>query len=646
MIEEPPRAFAYQPALDGLRAIAVVGVLLYHGGVSWMPGGFLGVDLFFTLSGFLITSLLLIEVGGGGRVAYGRFWSRRLRRLFPALLAMLVLVAAYLWFWAPGSQRAAIRGDALATLGYVVNWRFVFTEASYFDQFLAPSPLRHAWSLAIEEQYYVVWPVLLTGLVLVVGRRLLALAGVIGGLALASTVWMWVLFEPGRDPSRVYYGTDTRAQSILVGAVLAVVLTRFPLRPPRWAQIAIVVLGALALVAVVTSWTRVGELDRSLYEGGFLLHALGSTAIILAAIVPGTNVVKWILSISALRAVGQVSYGLYLYHWPVFLVVNGARTGLSGFGLLALRLLITGAIAVASFVLIEKPIRHGTRLTGRSVWIATPIAVVAVVALLVGASMRPVAASRPVVVTSTTTTGSAPAAGSTAPPTTTEVVITTPVRVAVLGDSFAYDVGLGLRRLGEAGEPVIATDAGRPGCGVARGGVIRADQREIDVAATCGDWADEWGAALADQPEFALVVTGAWEMTDRDLGAGFLAYTTPAHDEFLAAEFRDAIAFIRARGVEPVLATFPYVRLREYPDGTEPPNNDPRRVRHLNRLIREVAAAEDVAVVDLNGFLAPDDVYTAELDGVVVRDEDQAHFSPVGEEIVGRWLIRELAKLR
>jgi len=636
----PP--LAYQPALDGLRAVAVGAVLLYHGGVSWMQGGFLGVDLFFTLSGFLITSLLLREVMVG-RVDYRRFWTRRLRRLFPALIAMLVLVAWYIGVFAPQSQRAQIRGDALATVAYVVNWRFVFTEASYFDQFLAPSPLRHAWSLAIEEQYYLLWPLLLTGLVLLLGRRLLTSGAVVALLGVVSMLWMWVLFDPAADPSRVYYGTDTRAQSVLVGAALAIALTRWPLRPSRAWTIVITVLGAVALVALATAWMRVGETDPALYRGGFFLHAVGSTAVILAAVLPGGNVVKGVLSISVLRWIGKVSYGLYLYHWPIFLIVNGERTGLSGGSLLAIRLIITGGVSVMSYVWLEEPIRSGARLTGRAAWIATPLAVVAVIALLIGASMRPVDAVVSRSVRPTTT--SAPSSADSSVP-TTAAPITVPVGVAVLGDSFAFDLGEGLQRLQAAGEPVVAVDAGRPGCGVARGGVIEADQRPIDVGGTCGDWREAWGDALAAQPEFALILSGAWEMTDRDLGNGMTRYGSPAHDEYLIAEFEAAIAFIRSNGVEPVLSTFPYVRLREYADGTEPPNNDPRRIRHFNRLLESIGAKTGTAVIDLNGFLAPNDEYTDVVDGVYVRAEDHAHFSLEGEEFIGRWVINELATLR
>ena len=204
----------HQPALDGLRGAAVAGVLLFHAG--HLRGGYLGVDAFFVLSGFLITSLLLAEGARTGTVALGAFWARRARRLLPALLAVLAFVAVYSLVVASAAERTTIRGDGLATLGYFANWRAIFSGTDYWALFGSPSPLEHTWSLAIEEQFYLVWPLLLVAIT-AAPRRVLALAG---GLAIASFVWMQVLYDPA-SPSRVYFGTDTRLASILIGAALA-----------------------------------------------------------------------------------------------------------------------------------------------------------------------------------------------------------------------------------------------------------------------------------------------------------------------------------------------------------------------------------------------------------------------------------------
>ena len=219
--------FGYRPALDGLRALAVGAVVAYHLDGHGLRGGFLGVDTFFVLSGFLITSLLLVELERTRGVALVAFWGRRLRRLLPALLGVVAAVGVYAWLFAPSMERASLRGDSVAGLLYVANWRFVASGQSYFDLFSAPSPLRHLWSLAIEEQFYLVWPLVVLGAAAIVGWRA-SLARIVVGLiaaigAVASIVAMARLYDAS-DPSRAYYGTDARVHTILIGCLLAVVV--------------------------------------------------------------------------------------------------------------------------------------------------------------------------------------------------------------------------------------------------------------------------------------------------------------------------------------------------------------------------------------------------------------------------------------
>ncbi len=208
----------YRPGLDGLRALAVAGVVLYHAGVSWMPGGFLGVDVFFVLSGYLITSLLLAERRRKGRVGFKAFWARRARRLLPAVL-LVVFVCLLAASTIARDDLARTRGDALASLVYLTNWHLIAASHSYFNAFGRPSLLQHLWSLAVEEQFYLCWPLVLMGSLKLLGRRYTVVLTVL--LVLASTALMWGLYDPNQDPSRVYYGTDTRAATLLVGALLA-----------------------------------------------------------------------------------------------------------------------------------------------------------------------------------------------------------------------------------------------------------------------------------------------------------------------------------------------------------------------------------------------------------------------------------------
>ena len=351
--------FRYRPGLDGLRAFAVGAVILYHGQVSWAKGGFLGVDIFFVLSGFLITSLLLREHESTGGIALASFWTRRIRRLLPALFLLLAAVALYAVVWAQPTELSTIRGDGLASLFYVSNWKFIASGASYFQAFQRPSPLTHTWSLAIEEQWYLFWPLAILVMMRIFRGRIERVAGAIVGLACCSALAMAIMFQPGTDPSRVYYGTDTRAQALLVGAALAALTSTLRpkirldrLRHPWMLQVAGIAGATLLAVMVV----RVDSGGTFLYRGGFLLAAIAAALFVAAASVPGP--VSRALGIRPLVAIGVISYGLYLWHWPIDVWLDEARTGLTGFALFALRIGVTGVIATASYFFVERPIRR------------------------------------------------------------------------------------------------------------------------------------------------------------------------------------------------------------------------------------------------------------------------------------------------
>jgi peptidoglycan/LPS O-acetylase OafA/YrhL len=386
-IPDPAPKFEYQPALDGLRALAVLAVLLYHAGVSWAPGGFLGVDAFFVLSGFLITSLLVDEWRKRGRIDFRAFWARRARRLLPALVLVVIAVGAYALFAARPDELERIRGDTFGSLLYVANWRQLF-ESSYFAQLSTPSPLRHTWSLGIEEQWYLVWPLALVLVLRMTAGRRWAVIGVTTALAIGSAVLMAALFDPGGDPSRVYYGTDTRAQALLLGAALALLLARprqrSRRRRPRPASdaarlVGLECAGILAVLYLGWLWTHVADTSTWLYTGGFLVDGLAVAALIAAATRPYSPILGPVLSLAPLRAIGWISYGLYLWHWPVYVYLTPARTGLEGAPLLVVRLGVTFALALVSYRLVEQPIRHRTISRPRTIALASCLGVTAAV---------------------------------------------------------------------------------------------------------------------------------------------------------------------------------------------------------------------------------------------------------------------------
>lgn len=366
MAQARGRTLPYLAAVDGLRALAVLAVVAYHASLAEVPGGFFGVDVFFVISGYLVTAIFLARAQGrsaeDGAVVPDLlqtrdFWQRRVRRLVPAGLAAAVFT--WLVFAALGMRSVgALTAEALAALGYVGNWFFLVRDQSYFQTITSPSPFLHFWSLAVEAQFYLAWPVLLIG-ALKFGGRLAAFALAVS-LAAISTLVVATLYSPEADPSRAYYGTDARVAGLLLGAALAIVVKpglaarvpRLPAEALGW--------GGLAVLLILT--TQMSEFDPFIYRGGFFLASLATVAVMVAAL-HQHNAVAWMLSRPALRWLGQRSYSIYLWHWPVFVITQPqVSADLRSWSLLAARLGATLILAELSYRLVENSFR------GRSGW--------------------------------------------------------------------------------------------------------------------------------------------------------------------------------------------------------------------------------------------------------------------------------------
>lgn len=356
--DTPAQGLPYIPGLDGLRALAVAAVLLYHADLP-VRGGFLGVESFFVISGFLITALLLHDHATHGRVRLGHFWWRRARRLLPALLALLAGTALLAAVRAPG-ELARLGGDTLAALAYVTNWHLIGGGQSYFDAAERPPLLQHLWSLAVEEQFYIVWPLLFAAGIARLGRRGLLALALLG--AAASTGLMLALHDPGADPSRIYYGTDTRAGGILLGVALAFVWApgRAPAFAHRRAGAVLEAAGLAALAAMLVAYATLGERHPLLYRGGLPLVALLTAVLVAAATHPAARVLPRLLELAPLRWLGLRSYSLYLWHWPVFMLTRpGVDVPAGGMALQVARIGLAVALAALSYRLIELPVRRG-----------------------------------------------------------------------------------------------------------------------------------------------------------------------------------------------------------------------------------------------------------------------------------------------
>jgi peptidoglycan/LPS O-acetylase OafA/YrhL len=350
----------YMPGLDGLRAIAVLAVFVYHfhNGGGWLPGGFLGVDVFFVISGYLITSLLLSEFRKEGRVDLVAFWLRRARRLLPAvgvLIAVVMVAGAFFDF----GQISTLRGQALASMAYVTNWDLILSHQSYFEEFARPSLFRHLWSLAVEEQFYLLWPIAFAFFMTRFGQKRLVI-GVIAG-AVASSLLMAILFDPV-NPNRVFYGTDTRATPLLIGVALAFFWhpERLKQRTGSLAPVALNMMGAVGLAMVVITFMTVHDYDIGLYHGGFLLLSVW-TAMLIAALAHPAASIGLTIGNPGMRWLGLRSYSFYLWHWPVLeLTRPGIDVPLHGPVLFALQLGLTVALADLSYRYVEQPFRRST----------------------------------------------------------------------------------------------------------------------------------------------------------------------------------------------------------------------------------------------------------------------------------------------
>ncbi len=352
------------PGLDGLRALAVIAVIAFHEQLSAFPGGFLGVDVFFVLSGYLITDLLVAQWNRHGHLALRGFWARRARRLLPALGVLLVAVTAATAVIEP-AQMTALRDALLAAVTYSSNWWQALAHHSYFAQFGPPPPLQHLWSLAIEEQFYLVWPLLLI-VVLKTCQSTRVRAGLAWLGAALSALAMVLVYVPGADPSLVYYGTDTHASALFIGSALAL---SWPLRRLQaLSRDSARVPDALGLAGIAVLAWAMGHFtgtDRLLYPAGLLIAALAAGGVVLAAASPG--LISWALGRSALRWIGIRSYGIYLWHWPVIALAGAAfPQQLPAHWIWLPEAALSVGLAAASWRWVEEPIiRRGFRATVR-----------------------------------------------------------------------------------------------------------------------------------------------------------------------------------------------------------------------------------------------------------------------------------------
>ena len=358
-----PRGIRYIPAIDGLRAVAVIAVMLYHLGFKWIPGGFLGVDLFFVISGYVITRLLLDSIQRSGGLDLRAFYVARIRRLLPPLVFMIISTTIVVGLWAPATMRRFL-GDAPFALFGGMNWWLVFRHTDYFEAIGRPPLLQHTWSLGVEAQFYLLWPLILLLVLKYFGKNKIPGAALIiaafSGIALLI-VSLQVDAASASQVSHVYFGTDTHSIGLFLGAALAVSWIPQNLQETvsKKAQDFIDGIGVFGLLGIIAAFLFVDETDPTLYKLAFPLAGIFGCAIITSIVHPASRFAP-ILSSKPFVWIGERSYAIYLWHWVVFQVTR-PDYDLEGseWALYALRILIVFALADISLRLVELPVRTG-----------------------------------------------------------------------------------------------------------------------------------------------------------------------------------------------------------------------------------------------------------------------------------------------
>jgi peptidoglycan/LPS O-acetylase OafA/YrhL len=624
MFTPTTRAMGYQPSLDGLRALSVAVVLLYHGGFSWMRGGFFGVEVFFVVSGFLITALLLDERERTDRVGFGQFWRRRARRLFPALYAVLLAVAVWGALAGTAEQQAQLRRDIVWSLFYANNWGQILGDVPYFSG--NPPLLRHLWSLAVEEQWYLVWPLLFVAVL-----RIRLPRPVLGGLVIgaAAIVFVYTAWMQTRAPSTLggppsildgvdrtnflYLSTLTRSGGLLLGAGAA-----FLWRPWRWAKaagapvgrlldplgaVAVAGLGCAAVAATITA--------GYVYQWLLALVSLMSLAAVMCAVHPAAAGFRRMMAWAPLVVVGRRSYGLYLWSWPIFVIVDATTGSVTKF---VGAMLVTVVVAEASYRWLEMPVRTG--VIGRwwsdrasiTYWPIGGVALlgVAVVGFYVNvddfdrfeggddATFALVAATTTVAALSAV--DDEPTANGEQVASATTVAEAAPLpasaRLAIVGDSQANALAINLPDGIEDTFPTVVNGS-LDGCSVYDSGSIESAVRFSNSFEICDGWQEEWASA-ARGVDVVMVVIGAWDVFDIDDGGTRYGFATPAGDDLFVGNLRSGIDAMRSEGANVALLEVACMRPQDVEGAgvrALPERGDDARVAHVNELLRSTASS-------------------------------------------------------
>ena len=610
----------YEPSLDGIRAFSVIAVMLYHADIAWLPGGFLGVEVFFVVSGFLTTSLLIEERESTRSIDLKQFWIRRARRLLPALVVMLSATAVYVAFFAKDSA-PDFRRDVLPSLGYFSNWWQIYAvDTPYFAASSLPV-LRHLWSLAVEEQWYLIWPLLFT---VVFGAKWMRprISGALLITCSAAIMFTTALRFVQDNETRtnfLYLSTITRSSGLLLGAAVAMLWRPWRKNSlPSWWRSSISDAFAITSIAVIgVLMATVHVADQRLYQGGLAATTVASAVIVAVVMRPNGLFVKKFFSQDLFVEIGRRSYGLYLWHWPIFVVAHARDSS----NRLAVALALTIIINEFVYQFVEIPTRHGAlgnwwhnrpQLSAMHRRLPVFIAAVVIASLgITGVKVVGIEARDLSIDTSTANvifavpTTVASASSLPAASTTTTTIAKLPRRLVIVGDSQAHS--LAINKPSGIEKTFVVTDGSIDGCGiydrgVGVGGTNGNFRRNF---ANCVGFEKSWTkSATKAQADVALVVLGAWEVLDLKINSFTLVVNTPPADTMFRTQMKRGIDALRATGATVALLEVACMRPVDSKGGPVPAlpqRGDDTRTRHLNDLLREIAAPEDDGVFFVSG---------------------------------------------
>jgi peptidoglycan/LPS O-acetylase OafA/YrhL len=647
---KPEVSLPYIAGFDGLRALGLLVMLAYHHGVSAARGGIFTVSMFFTLSGYLIATLALGEWARSDRLSLARFWERRARRLLPAALATVVGVVALQWLFEVGSS-PRFTGDVLGALGYVANWRMAYSGGDYAATFTLEAPVQHFWSLAVEEQFYLAFPLLFIGLLAVTRGRWRVVGAVFAAGAAASFAAAWWSASRHGNSGITYYATYTRASEILVGVALAFAVVTRPARRalsnPAGVRL-VRALGVIGVVGLLWLWHSVGLADRAVFHGATALNAGLTSLVILACTSARPGLAARGLGVWPLRNLGKISYAVYLFHWPLFLLLDHERTGLGFWPLFVVRVAVTVGVSVVSYHLLEAPFRSRRPRSGRA-RAALGSSRPRLVAILALPAAAVVALVLVVPVHQADTVDFASLSGDDGPA-FPDVVL--PVggqppaaRVLLLGDSVTWSLYGGFRTWNEthAAEQFHVDNFRAIGCPVAEAGTLRTLGRVTEPNLACQRFRRLLPAMLNRADYDAIVVNmGHADLADRPLEGRWRHLGQPAFDQWFAGQMGD-LADVLATERAPVFwASTTHPRMLRADDPSRPwssyVDNDPARADRLNEILADVVGSRPgFRILDVAGWLRD----VGGEDGPDYR-ADGVHYTIRGADELAAWMAPEL----